>query len=97
MIRAARTDGNQTEIVEALRKIGCCVLLTHQLKNAFDILVGFRGKTFIMEIKDGNRPPSARKLSKGEIKCKEGFEAVGVKYWVVCSVGDAINIVTKIN
>ena len=95
MRRAARTDSNHQEIVKALRDIGCTVLNTHQLKNAFDILVGYRGQLFIMEIKDGNKTPSQRKLTDGEIQCKGNFEKVGVPYYVVCSIDDAIDIVSN--
>jgi len=65
VIRAAKVDSNQPEIVKALRKIGASVLITSQLKNAFDILVGYRDQLFIIEIKDGTLPPSKRKLSPG--------------------------------
>ena len=96
MRRSAKVDRNQNEIVKALRQIGCCVLITSQLKNAFDILVGYRGKLFIMEIKDGELPPSARKLSEGEQKCMKCFDKVGVKYHTVISVDQAIQIVCSI-
>ena len=95
MRRAARADANQPEIVEALRSIGCHVEHTHQLKGLFDILVGYRGKLFIMEIKDGSKPPSATKLTPDEIKCKEAFERVGVKYNIVYTPDQAIEIVTS--
>jgi hypothetical protein len=94
MRRAAKVDENQPKIVQALRRIGCTVLITSQLKNAFDILVGFQGRLFIMEIKDGDKPPSARKLSEGEQKCKADFERVNVPYYVVNSVEDAVDVVT---
>ena len=93
MRRNARVDTNQPEIVEALRQVGAHVLHTYQLKNAFDILVGFRGQLYIMEIKDGNKPPSRHKLTKGELKCKAGFEAVDVTYHVVLSVEDALRVI----
>jgi len=95
MIRAAKVDSNQPEIVKALRKIGATVLITSQLKNAFDILVGYRGKLFIIEIKDGTLPPSKRKLSPGENKCKKNFGRVGVTYHIANSVDEALNIITK--
>ena len=45
--RAAKVDGNQTEIVEALRAIpNLTVALTHD-----DILVGYKGLTYWYEIK----------------------------------------------
>ena len=92
MRRAAKVDSNQKEIVAALRKRGAVVLITSQLKNAFDILVGYNGKLFIVEIKDGSVPPSARKLTEGETRCKELFESVGVTYHVVTSIEDALSL-----
>ena len=68
MIRNARVDGNQKEIVQQLRAIGATVLHTHQLKNCFDILVGWKGLNFCFEIKDGSKPKSARQLTEGEQK-----------------------------
>lgn len=93
MRRNAKVDSNQKEIVDALREYGATVLIVSQLKNAFDILVGFNSKLYIVEIKDGNKPKSARKLTDGEQKCKEFFERVGCKYNIVESVEDAINLI----
>jgi hypothetical protein len=95
MRRAARVDDNQPEIVEALRRFGAAVLITSQLKNAFDILVAYRGQLYVVEIKDGKLPPSARKLTSGELKCKAMFEAVGVTYHVIKSVEQAINLINE--
>lgn len=66
-MRYAKTDANQTEIVDALRDIGCFVQSLAAIgKGCPDILVG-RGMTWhLMEIKDGEKPPSARKLTKDE-------------------------------
>jgi hypothetical protein len=68
LIRAARVDANQPELVKQIRKLGYEVLHVHQLKNCFDILVGARGKNFAFEIKDPNQPPSKRRLTPGEKK-----------------------------
>ena len=89
----SKVDSNQPEIVEALRKHGATVLHTHSLKNAFDILVGFNGNLFMIEIKDGNKPPSQRKLTSGELECETNFERVGVKYHVVLSIKDALDVI----
>jgi hypothetical protein len=96
MFRNARVDANQSEIVKALRKIGATVLILSQLKNAFDLLVGYRSKLFIVEIKDGSKPPSQRKLTEGEMKCKSDFERVGITYNVVNNIDEAINLLTDI-
>ena len=94
MRRAARTDSNQQEIVTALRKRGAVVLITSQLKNCFDILVCHNSNVYLVEIKDGSLPPSARKLTKGEQEFKEKVESVGVKYHVITSVSEAISLIS---
>lgn len=67
MRRAGRTDSNQARIVEALRKIGCTVAITSGVGNGFpDLLVGYRGTTTMLEVKDGERAPSERKLTEAE-------------------------------
>ena len=93
--RAARVDANQKEIVEGLRKLGAYVLITSQLKNAFDILVGYNSELYIMEIKDGSKPETQRHLTEGELKCMEGFNKVGVKYYVINSLEEAISLLTS--
>jgi hypothetical protein len=90
--QASRVDGNQPAIVAALRAIGAYVLHTHQLKNCFDLLVGYRGRTHLMEIKDPAQPPSARKLTPGEAKFREEWK--GSPYHVVETVDEAIRIIT---
>ena len=74
MRRNARVDSNQKEIVEFIRRYGGTVLITSQLKNCFDILVGYNGFNIIMEIKDGLLSPSQRKLTTGEQKFKDTWQ-----------------------
>ena len=65
--RAAKVDRNQPEIVEALRKAGCRVQPLHMVgKGCPDILAARGGRLVLMEIKDGAKPPSARKLTADE-------------------------------
>jgi hypothetical protein len=90
--QAAKVDRNQPEIVKALRKIGAGVLITSQLKKAFDILVFYRYNTYVMEIKDGELPPSKKKLTDGEQECKEMIESHGCKYHIVESIEEAFKI-----
>jgi hypothetical protein len=49
MRRAARVDGNQAEIVAALRDAGASVYL---IQLPVDLLVGYGGKTALVEIKN---------------------------------------------
>ena len=91
MRRNARVDDNQKEIVEALRKFGATVLITSQLKNCFDILVGYNDVNYIMEIKDGNKPKSKRKLTEGEEVFMNTWR--GGKYHIVNSIEEALNVI----
>lgn len=93
MRRAAKIDSNQNEIVEALRRCGASVLITSQLKNCFDILVGYNGINYIVEIKDGKKPPSQRKLTPGEQLFKENWK--GGKYYVITSIEEVLNLIIK--
>ncbi len=52
----ARVDENQKEITRRLRNFGASVRPIHTLgKGAPDLLVGFRGKNFLLEIKAGSK------------------------------------------
>lgn len=93
MIRAARSDRNQSEIVEAFRRLGAHVVLTHQLKNFCDCIVYYKGRTLTIEIKDGRQVPSKRKLTEGEAKCKAAIEATGNQYHIIESVDDVIKLI----
>lgn len=88
-MRNAKVDINQKEIVTALRRCGAVVKHVHQLKNLFDILVFFRNETYCVEIKTDNK----KKLTKGELECKELIESVGVKYWVITSIDEALEMI----
>lgn len=54
--------------MRGLRSVpGCSVADTSALGDGFgDIVIGFRGVNFIIEIKDGAKSPSRRKLTKAE-------------------------------
>lgn len=94
MRRAARVDANQGVIVRALRKIGCSVQdLSKVGEGCCDILVGVLGLNLLMEIKDGEKPPSARKLTPAQQKWHASWR--GQKA-VVESVEDAVEIVNAI-
>ena len=88
-MKFARVDKNQKEIVAALREAGAKVKHVYTVKNLFDILVYYKGITYNVEIKDGLKS----KLTEGETKCKEDLESVNVKYWVIRSIKDALNMI----
>ena len=90
MRRASRVDENQAEIVKALRKAGATVRIITQGEGIPDLLVGFKGETMLFEVKDGDKPPSARTLTKME---QDFFhEWRGGICAIVESVDDALRI-----
>ena len=74
MRRIARVDSNQPAIVKLFRKLGCSVALTHMVGRGFpDFIVGVNGKNIMVELKDGSKVPSARKLTKDEVDWHESW------------------------
>ena len=71
---AARKDDNQDEIVAALRAVGATVQTLHQLgRGVPDLLVGWRGVNLLLEVKDGNKIPSKRRLTEDEAKWHDAW------------------------
>lgn len=77
MRRARRVDANQAAIVAALRKAGASVqVLSGVWSGCPDLLVGMEcrnkdrtvERNWLMEVKDGSKPPSERRLTKAEHK-----------------------------
>lgn len=93
MAYARRVDGNHAAIVAALRGIGCSVYDASRVGRSFpDLVCGYKGKTFLVEVKDGTKPPSARKLNAGQ----EKFQAEWRGHCeVATSADEAIQIIVK--
>lgn len=68
-MRICRVDANQKDIVKGLRKRGVSVTPTHIVGDGFvDLVCGWQGRNYLLEIKDGNKVPSARVLTEKEAK-----------------------------
>lgn len=66
-MRRAKVDANQPAIVAMLRQVGASVQHLHKVgQGCPDILVGWRNKNYLLEIKDGDKPHSARELTKAQ-------------------------------
>ena len=92
MRRVAKVDANQAEIVEALRAIGATVQHLHMVgRGCPDLLVGFRGLNWLLEIKDGSKPPSRRRLTPDEKEWISGWAGTTI---VVLSVEEAIEVLS---
>ena len=83
-----KPDANQKEIVASLRSIGAIVFL---IGIPLDLLVAFRGKLTLMEVKN---PDGEDKVSKSQQVTIEILKSVGVHVPVVRSVDEAIEAVS---
>lgn len=92
MRRAAKIDRNQPEIVSALRKVGATVVTLAAVgKGVPDLLVGFRQSTYLLEVKDGQKPPSDRQLTPDQIDWHVAW--TGGPCAVVSCVGEALSFI----
>lgn len=92
MRRIAKVDANQPEIVAALRKAGASVTLLSQVGGGCpDLLVGIAGVNLLMEVKDGSKPLSARKLTPDQVEWHQSWRGQSV---VVSSVEEAISVLS---
>jgi hypothetical protein len=91
MVRlAAKVDGNSAEIIGYFRKFGCSVLPMHTPKNAVDCAIGLNKRTVLVEIKDGRKTASQRKLTKGESRFHEGWKGA------ICVVQDLEDVIALV-
>lgn len=91
-MKAARTDSNQKDIVAALRKCGAKVYVSSSFGKGFpDLIVGYQGVLCLLEIKDGDKPPSAQKLTKDQVAFHA--EWTGLPLYVVNSIAEAFRVV----
>lgn len=93
-----RVDSNQTEVVKALRSLGAEWIPTSgDPKIGMDGILCFRGKVHLVEIKNGELSASRRRLTDTEKDRKAQVERAGVKYNVIESVEDALELIGVTN
>ena len=89
---ASKVDDNQAAIVRDLRKMGASVQLLHMVgAGCPDILVGWNGDMWLLEIKDGAKPPSARKRTGPQITWHDAWRGKPVA--VVCNIREALEAI----
>ena len=89
---AARRDANEDQVVSALQAHGAFVKKING-SGEFDLLVGYispsgHQHTLLLEVKDGAKPPSARRLTPAEQKFFDEWR--GGLLFIVNSVDEAI-------
>lgn len=87
-------DANQGAIVDALREAGCMVRSTAVVGDGFpDLVVGFRGKTFLLEVK--NPDGRGEDLTKLEQIFAQAWEQHGGPFMVVTTAAQAVAFVRQ--
>ena len=81
---AARTDKNQQEIIDALRKIGCSVVA---IGTPVDLLCGHRKKNILLEVKRRGEKPRTQAQ-------RQFLETWNGQVCIVTSAEQAIDAVT---
>ena len=82
----AKVDANHSDIVTALRAVGASVQsLASVGKGVPDLLVGFRDATYLLEVKDGAKVPSKRRLTPDEAE------------WISAWRGDYVRVVNSVD
>ena len=80
MRRAARIDGNQEEVIKQLRSHGCSVQPLHTVGGGVpDLLVGYMGTNYLIELKDGSKKPSERRLNSKQVEWHTTWRGTVVK------------------
>lgn len=88
-----KADANQPAIVKALRNAGCTVEHLHAVgKGCPDLLCAIDGQVFLIEIKDGAKPPSAQALTADQIIWHRDWKA---EVHVVNSIEAALAVAAK--
>lgn len=86
-----RVDTNQAEIVDALRRAGATVqVLSNVGKGCPDLLVGYDGDNYLLEVKDGSKAASRVKLTPDEERWYDDWDG---QVAVVYSIEGALRVV----
>ena len=90
----SKVDSNQPEIIKTFRALGCSVCPLHFVGQGFpDLIVAKHGVNVLVEVKDGQKVPSARKLTADEQAFHDAWQG-----WIeiIESQEDAVTLVNKI-
>lgn len=91
MRKFGKLDANHNEIVDALRNCGATVVSLASVGNGVpDLLVGFNGRTCLLEIKDGSKPPSGQSLTDAQLDFISKWRGSSIA--IVNSVDGALRI-----
>src|SRR5262245_13983979 len=88
-----KVDANHKTIVDGLRSLGASVQSIASIgRGCPDLLVGFRSRNLIFEVKDGAKFPSQRRLTIAEEEWQRNWRG---QVHTIHNLGDAIAILTN--
>lgn len=94
-MRARKIDKNQPGLVKQMRQVGMSVFVTSMVGNGFvDVVCGYRGMNFLIEIKDPAQPHSKRKLTPDEQIFHDNWKG---STHVVETIFDVMRILNEVN
>lgn len=85
--RARKRDANEPEIVRALQAIGATV----ERLDVIDLLVGYRGRNYLLEVKDPARLRDHKAHRERQIAWRLAWKGEAVE---VTTAGEAIRAIT---
>lgn len=90
-----RKDRNHAEIAAVLKLAMIDYLDTAQFGCPFDFLAAINGRIVLIEVKDGEKSPSERRLTDDEQKLDDMLRRNGCQLHVVESPDEALDVLTK--
>lgn len=93
MRKFGRTDANHTQIVKTFREMGCSVQSLASIGGGCpDLMVGRCSKMVLVEVKDGAKSPSQRRLTPDEEQWHFKWKS---EVHIITSVEEAIKLVNE--
>ena len=93
--RAPKKDDNHHQIVAVFERLGAHTEDVSMVEEFCDIIVTRAAKVAMVEIKDGAKTPSRRKLTPGEVKFKDRWVAAGGTWVLIETIDDVIKFLRE--
>ena len=92
MTYARRVDRNHGTVAHVLKQAGWAVVDTSRCAGLWDLVCVRRGICMFVEVKDGSKPASARKLTPAQQELHALFAGAGYPIRVVTSIDEALTL-----